>query len=153
MVYHEEEMDLLSVPQGYFIAHCISADFALGAGVAKQIEDAFCMRKMLFKLCGGDGIKFFSRYGPSCIPCSNVYNLITKCRHWEKPTLRTLETTLVDMRENAIDTGVSKIAMPMIGCGLDKLVWDDVKALIQRVFEPTDIEIMVCLWRKNGNKT
>ena len=39
MFYHEEKMDLLEVPQDYLIAHCISGDMALGAGVAKQIAD------------------------------------------------------------------------------------------------------------------
>ena len=30
-----EKRDLFTMPQGYYLAHCISADFALGAGIAK----------------------------------------------------------------------------------------------------------------------
>ena len=47
MNFHEEKMDLLKVPQGYYLAHCINDDFALGAGVAKQINKAFNMKNKL----------------------------------------------------------------------------------------------------------
>lgn len=36
------------------------------------------------------------------------------------------------------------IAMPKIGCGLDKLEWSKVKAIIEEVFAGTDIEILIC---------
>lgn len=52
MIYKEEQRDLLQVPQGYMIAHCISADFALGAGVAKQIDSVFNMREALNLMYG-----------------------------------------------------------------------------------------------------
>ena len=37
-----------------------------------------------------------------------------------------------------------KIAMPQIGCGLDRLKWKDVSDVIKDVFADTDIEILVC---------
>lgn len=37
------------------------------------------------------------------------------------------------------------IAKPKIGCGLDKLEWSKVKAIIEEVFADTDIEILVCV--------
>ena len=40
--------------------------------------------------------------------------------------------------------GINKIAMPMIGCGLDKLNWDKVSQIIKETFKDTDIEILVC---------
>lgn len=39
---------------------------------------------------------------------------------------------------------INKLAMPIIGCGLDKLKWVDVKALILNKFKNTDIDIVVC---------
>ena len=40
-----EKKDLFTMPQGYYLAHCISADFALGAGIAKvfdkRVEEVF----------------------------------------------------------------------------------------------------------------
>ena len=37
MIYKEEIRDLFSVPDDYYFAHCISADFKLGAGIAVEI--------------------------------------------------------------------------------------------------------------------
>lgn len=142
MYFHEEKMNLLSVPQGWVIAHCISADFALGAGVAKQIDDAFGMRDMLNHKWD---FMDFKEDGPYCAPCANVYNLVTKEKYWHKPTLDTLHEALIDMRRTAEEDMVKKIAMPRIGCGLDRLDWQDVEPLIREVFADTDIEIMVCV--------
>ena len=40
--------------------------------------------------------------------------------------------------------GYRKLAMPLIGCGLDKLDWSIVESMIKKVFEFANIEIMVC---------
>ncbi|MBR3741693.1 MAG: macro domain-containing protein [Clostridia bacterium] len=138
MKYMLKNMDLLSVPQGYYIAHCISADFALGAGVAKQIDSIFNMRESL-RLLYPSPFKV-----PSCLPVGNVFNLVTKERYWQKPTLDSLREAVGLMKACAVKMGVKKIAMPKIGCGLDKLDWEDVTIMIQDVFSDTDIRILVC---------
>lgn len=140
MYYHEEKMNLLDVPQGYFIAHCISGDFTLGAGVAKQIDEAFNMKNMLRMIWG----KYDTTDGYWCAPCGNVLNLITKRRYYQKPTLDSLREALEDMRKLVDEEGIKKIAMPKIGCGLDRLNWDDVSPMIQEIFDDADVEIMVC---------
>ena len=48
------------------------------------------------------------------------------------------------MKEQCEAYDIKKLAMPRIGCGLDRQNWTDVKALIEKVFADTDIEIMVC---------
>lgn len=40
---------------------------------------------------------------------------------------------------------INKVAMPRIGCGLDRLEWDKVSEIIQDVFKDTNIEILVCM--------
>lgn len=145
MVYKEEKRDLLTVPQGYMIAHCISADFALGAGVAKQIDAVFNMREMLNLMWGKISDMEDKWSSPCCFPCMNVFNLVTKERYYHKPTLNSLEVSLNEMKDYAVEMGVKKIAMPQIGCGLDRLNWSDVSVLIEEVFGDTDIEILVCV--------
>ena len=39
---------------------------------------------------------------------------------------------------------IKKVAMPVIGCGLDKLKWDKVSKIIKNIFKDIDIEILVC---------
>ena len=43
-----EHRDLFTVPEDYFLCHCISADFALGAGIAKKFA-ALGVRDALLK--------------------------------------------------------------------------------------------------------
>ena len=144
MYYHEEKMNLMDVPQGWWIAHCISGDFALGAGVAKQIDEAFNMRDALHGMWGKDSEMTGTWSVPCCLPVGNVFNLVTKERYFHKPTLASLRTALEEMASYAVRMRITKIAMPKIGCGLDRLNWDDVAPMIQEIFEDTDIEIMVC---------
>lgn len=144
MLYHEETMNLLNVPQGYWLAHCISADFALGAGIAKQIDETFNMKEMLNLLWGKISPMNGTWEAPCCLPCGNVFNLVTKDRYFHKPTLDSLRTALEEMNDYVVEMGVTKLAMPKIGCGLDRLNWDDVSAMIQEIFADTDVEIMVC---------
>lgn len=37
-----------------------------------------------------------------------------------------------------------KLAMPKIGCGIDRLDWDKVQEIIKDVFRNTDVEILIC---------
>lgn len=140
MIYKEEVRDLFTVPQGYDLAHCISADFNLGGGIAKQFCTHFNMRERLLNYYG-DGVE---RAG-FALKISNVYNLVTKEKVSDRPTYEDLINALTDMKENMVDTGVKKIAMPKIGCGLDGLNWNIVRSIVKEVFEDTDIEILVCI--------
>ena len=137
MKYKEIHHDLITMSNEYYLAHCISADFAMGAGVAKKIDEAFAVRKPL-RSAAGKG-----RVG-ECIAVKRIFNLVTKEHSYQKPTYATLRAALIDMRDLARDMGITKIAMPCIGCGLDKLNWNNVKKIIREVFEDTDLEIVVC---------
>ena len=138
----EVQGDLFSAPQGYYLAHCISGDFALGAGIAKKFDEIYNMRFKLFKnfpLTDGE------RYGyvGNALLVDNVFNLVTKPRCYHKPTYDTLYDTLVDMKKYCDNLCIDKIAMPKIGCGLDRLNWDSVKETIEEVFDDEDIDIVV----------
>ena len=41
------------------------------------------------------------------------------------------------------EISVKKVAMPVIGCGLDRLKWDKVSEIIKETFGDTDIEIII----------
>ena len=140
MVYKEEVRDLFTVPQGYMLAHCISADFNLGGGIARQFCEHYNMRE---RLMNGYGIDF-SEVGIS-LQIDNVHNLVTKRYVKDKPTYADLKKALEDMKAGMELDGQEKVAMPRIGCGLDGLDWGIVKAIIKDVFEDTDIEILICV--------
>ncbi|SCH21455.1 Macro domain [uncultured Clostridium sp.] len=143
MNFKEETRDLFTVPQGYYLAHCISGDYSLGAGIAAQFVDVYNMRYKLHRNYPiPDGEKF-ANVGEALL-IDNVFNLVTKDRVYHKPTYDTLIKTLEDMKQQCENLDIDKIAMPRIGCGLDDLSWDTVEEIIKKVFEDTDMEILIC---------
>lgn len=144
MTIIETQKDLFTVPQGYYLAHCISGDYALGAGIAKKFDEVYNMRFKLHRDYAIPEGKKFANIGRALL-VDNVFNLVTKERCFHKPTYDTLYDTLVDMREQCEDFGITKVAMPRIAAGLDRLNWEKVKDVIDDVFKDTDIEILVCV--------
>lgn len=138
MTYREIKADLFSMPEEFALCHCISSDFALGAGIAKRFAAMGVKRELVRQYP-----REWNGKGYCLITAINgraVANLVTKQRYFNKPTIETLEQALADLREKALP----KIAMPKIGCGLDKLLWEEVSPVIKRVFADTDTEIAVC---------
>ena len=135
-----ENRDLFTVPQGYYLAHCISADFALGAGIAKKFDEVYNMRFKLFK-----NYDNYEYEGGDALPIDNVFNLVTKPKCYHKPRYEALREALEVMKEIMIDLDVTKLAIPALGCGLDRLEWSQVYDIICEVFEDTDVEILVCM--------
>lgn len=140
MTIHEEQRDLFTVPQGYYLAHCISADFALGAGIAKKFDEVYNMKYKLFKNYDDN----FEFDGGEALLIDNVFNLVTKLQCYNKPTYDTLREALEAMRTQMEYLDITKLAMPKIGCGLDRLQWDKVYDIICDVFKDTDVDILIC---------
>lgn len=145
MVYNEIQKDLFTVSDDYYLVHCISADFALGAGIAVEFNKRFDMRNQLNLLYPNYVDKFERhRIGGDCILVGKVFNLITKEKYFYKPTIITMILSLKKMKEICLEKGIKKVAMPTIGAGLDRLNWKDVSKQIHNIFVDTDIEILVC---------
>lgn len=118
------------------IAHCISADYAMGAGIAVEVSRRYKLRTSIHNV--GNGTY------PDCIFLNNVFNLVTKNKYWHKPTYDSLEASLRLMKQIILEKGIKEVAMPKIGCGLDRLQWGKVREIINEVFDDTDIIINVC---------
>ena len=134
-----ETRDLFTVPQGYYLAHCISADFALGAGIAKVFDNVYDMRFKLFRT--------FDEYkyeGGDALLIDNVFNLVTKPKCYHKPTYNSLREALESMKTKMAERAITKLAMPKIGCGLDRLNWEDVYTIIEDVFKDSNVNILIC---------
>lgn len=145
IIYKEEVKDLFSVPEDYYLTHCISADFGMGKGIVVEFNKRFNMKQKVTELYP-DGFRDQDGcYEPiGCVLIDRVFNLITKKRYFDKPTYYSLEGALYFMREICQDNGIKKVAMPVIGCGLDRLQWDKVSEIIKKTFSDLDIEILVC---------
>lgn len=139
MTIRTEKRDLFTVPQGWYLAHCISADFALGAGIAKTFDEVYDMRYKLH-------LHFpdYTYEGGDSLMVDNVFNLVTKERCFHKPTYESLAAALTTMRRQIESFDIQKLAMPRIASGLDRLEWTQVLDVIEETLGDLDIEILVC---------
>lgn len=145
MIYKEETRDLFTVPEEYYLAHCISADFGMGKGIVIEFNKRFDMkRKLQSKYPDYVNEWHHNNWCGDCILEGRVLNLITKERYFHKPTYESLKSALLVCHLECIYNDITKITMPIIGCGLDRLQWDKVSEIIKDVFKDTDIEILVC---------
>lgn len=150
MKYSYVHKDLFTVDTDYVLAHCISSDFVMGGGIALL----FTRRGVKQKLLNTYPQKWSGR--GYCLPIAMdnymVANLVTKEKVYHKPTYDTLIDSLLSLKAWMFEAYYSgkipelKIAMPLIGCGLDGLSWSKVEPIIKEVFENTGVEILVCEW-------
>ena len=144
MVIKEERKNLFEVPQGYYIAACITGDYSLGAGVAKQLDEHYNMKEKLhhfFPIPSGER----AWYVGNALLIDNVFNLVDKETRQDKVQEDNLYNALIDMYVQIDEKKVHKLAIPRLGCGCDGLEWEDVLEMIEEVFDDVDIEILVCV--------
>lgn len=138
MELQEIKKDLFTMPENFFLAHCISADAKMGAGIAVQFRKRFKLAS-LQDMAGRNELAV-----GECYRVDRVFNLVTKSKYYQKPTYETLTSALRSMKELCLEESIRDIAMPEIGCGLDKLQWGKVKDIITYEFMDTSMKITVC---------
>lgn len=130
--------DLFTCPPTDALAHCISEDCRMGAGIA-------VLFKKHFK--GVEELKAQKKQPGQCAVLERsgrfVYYLVTKKYYYQKPTSESLRKSLMSMKEHCLANGVDRVSMPRIGCGLDKMHWENVSSIITEVFQDTKISITV----------
>lgn len=145
MILIEEKRDLFSLDNTYALCHCISSDFKLGAGIAVKFREMGVVPKLVHQCQGkrwdGVGYCLYTHLKDDI----TVFNLVTKERYFHKPTYETLKQSLIDLKWIVRLLSINRLAMPRIGCGLDKLNWNKVSDIINEVFNDIDdLEIRVC---------
>lgn len=143
MTFTMNEGNIFTAPRGVYFAHCISADFALGAGIAVEFQQRYGLRERLRTMMPERDLTALQSRVGTCVLLDNVFNLITKTMCWDKPTYQDLTNSLFAMRELCVKYHINHIAMPLIGCGINRLEWPRVESIIRQVFLPTDVSITV----------
>ena len=138
------EGDVLQFPGS--IAYCVSSDFQIAKqinkGVAKQINSAYpSIRPNLESIetpIVGSSVSV-------SLPWENksIFNLVTKPQFFDNPSYNDLSRSLTYMKQQLLQKGINAIAMPKIGCGLDKLKESRVFSLICDILEKTNIKIFI----------
>lgn len=145
MIYKEIKQDIFTIDSKYALGHCISLDCKMGAGISVEFVKRHPKMRDELKKCIQDNNLSF----PTIIGYTDngeiVLNLINKEKSWHKPTNCTIRECIRNSVVLCNKMGIKYLALPKIGCGIDKLNWEDVKEIIKEEFKDTDIEILICI--------
>jgi Predicted phosphatase homologous to the C-terminal domain of histone macroH2A1 len=138
-MYREVMGDVFRIEKGA-IAHCITSDYSLGAGLAKDLDEKYDLKSTLLNI--GQNIY------PDCLLVENkdlnIFNLVTKKDRSDHPTYENLEESLLKLKEQMIEHDINTVYIPQIGCGKDRLDWKKVKPILQKIFGK-DKKVDVCV--------
>ncbi|XP_070497857.1 ADP-ribose glycohydrolase OARD1-like [Chironomus tepperi] len=128
------------------LAHCVGADFRMGAGIAVKFRDLFGQVDYLKSQnveVGGCGVIKVTN------PDRYIYYLVTKESSFENDsTYEAMKNSLIAMRDHMLANNVRNVAMPQIGSGLDRMEWDRVVALLHNVFGKYDLDVTIYKYRR-----
>jgi len=135
MRYKEIRYNLFTLDEKYYLAHCISADAKMGAGIALE----FTRQHPCVKELRSQDLEV-----GRCYRTKKVFNLVSKKVYYGKPTYESITKCIEDMAQQCPLEGVEFLGMPKIGCGLDRLSWGKVSEIVKNVFADQDINIVIC---------
>ena len=128
---------------GVAFAHCVSRDFYMGKGIAVGFKQRYgrVAELLASNTQIGQVASLWNKETSQWI-----YYLVTKEHYWDKPTMESLAACLTGLRAHMAANGVQRLAIPRLGCGLDRLSWSAVRGMIERTFKEDELEITVYCW-------
>lgn len=142
VMYEEREGDLFSVTSGLII-NTISADVEMSAGIAESFVRRYPEDK---------NIMLGLRLRVGNVYLSNDDNLvrrgylITKKVYGSKPTMNTMRMALRTLKQDCIAMKIGEVNMPLIGCGIDRMNWDEVKEVVKEILVRSNIRVRVWVY-------
>lgn len=107
------------------LAHCVSKDFSMSAGIAKVFLTKFGNKEELQSrnINVGETTWLYceGRY---------IYYLVTKEKYWHKPTYDNLRLSIRSLYQLCMEHQIQALSIPKLGCGLDKLEWSKVQEIL-----------------------
>lgn len=145
-------MGLLSVRRGdlFFsdapaLGHGVNVQGVMGAGVAKEFRALYpAMYDEYVDACRSGALR-----PGGMLPWHDerrgrwVYNLATQDEPGRTARLEWLESAAAAMVTHAETSGVRRVALPRIGCGVGGLRWDEVREALVRLAGNTSVRIEV----------
>ncbi len=134
----ELEINIMGVPQGYYLAQGISRDLNFKVGLPAVFEKQYNMAAKLKR-------NYTDIELGKALLVDNVFNLVAKDSSYDFPDRDMLMDAIINMRDQMETNMVTKLAIPKICCGRNGFDWDDVKSMFEFIFDDSDVQILVCL--------
>lgn len=137
MRYREVQGDLFTSRAS--LAHCVSSDFHMNAGIAKQFRKKYPNHQSellsgRWRVGEAARVKVGHRY---------FFYLVTKPVFNDKPTEEAVRDSIFELARWAELLQLKELALPKIACGLDGHEWSTVRSMIWSAFHSMDIAITV----------
>lgn len=143
MKFEEKVMDILEVPNKYFIVHASSCDLDMSSGLAKILDNSYDLVDGIKRKINWNKNYFHELLGDSIL-FNKVYTLFVKENSYDKVASENLKSAILTLRDMVEDEGVHFLAFPTICCGNMGMKWSEVKNIIKSAFYDTDVEILIC---------
>eukprot|EP00794_Sanderia_malayensis_P021383 gene21383-23469_t len=119
---HADKITLQADKYGASLAQCVSSDFAMDKGLAKQFKKAFGNIETLKQ----QGVK---PGGAAILPYKDsfIYYLVTRERWWDRGCYKYLRSALADVRHHCEANRVVDLRMGRLGAGPDGLDWYEIE--------------------------
>lgn len=143
MKFEEKVMDILEVPNKYFIVHASSCDLDMSSGLAKILNNSYDLVDGIKRKINWNEHYSHELLGDSIL-FNKVYTLFVKEDSYDKATSENLKSAILTLRDMVEDEGVHFLAFPTICCGNMGMKWSEVKNIIKSTFYDTDVEILIC---------
>jgi O-acetyl-ADP-ribose deacetylase (regulator of RNase III) len=151
--FQEVKGDLFGSPKDFALAHCVSRDLEMSKGIAVKFKEHFggvCELRSQQKTVGQVAVlteQFQLAQGGCALETRpGIFYLVTKEKYYHKPTYITLQHCLDNLKEFCEIYQIDKLAIPQLGCGLDKLHWSRVRNMIQETFKNHKTDICICVY-------
>lgn len=144
MKFEEKVMDILEAPNKYFIVHASSCDLDMSSGLAKILDNSYCLIEGIRRKLGLGENDAYETYLGDCFLFNKVYTLFVKEHSYDRASISALKDSIECLKNEVIDEGVKYLAFPTICCGNMGMKWSEVKNIIKSAFYDTDVEILIC---------
>lgn len=126
------------------LAHCVSKDLAMGAGIAKEFRKRFGKVEFLRQQqCNVGDVAYMDSWNKKAKTTQTLFYMVTKEKYYQKPTIRTVSKALQRLRYLIIEMGITTLSMPMISTGLDQMSWPLVLQEIETAFYGSNVKITI----------
>lgn len=144
MVLIENGGTILEAPKEYHLAYCIGADFKPPrSGIIHKLSEKYDMYWILKVTYPNYTTRYLKLHMEGdCIQKGRIFNLIVRETKSYSATDESFEKAITKMKAQALLNNISKIALTRAGMtGIKK---ENVVNIITKIFENTNIEIMLC---------
>lgn len=130
--------NLFDAADEYALGHCVSQDFCMKKGIGLEFRRKYGQIKQL-----KNQNKRVTEIASLQVNGRTIIYLITKEKHWQKPSNEKMFLTLKNLRIFCDSNKIKKLALPKISCGLDQLDWSEIRTMIRFHFKGSETKVLV----------